>query len=94
MKDPKVSEWEARQAQDAKNRAERAAAAETERRATALEAATTSHERSTIWNVLILAAEKYDENANAMRAAGQDRLADAFVQQAKDARALMERFEP
>lgn len=94
MKDPKVVEWEARQTQEVKDRAARLDALEAERRAAALDAAFTRCERQTAWNALHVAAAHFDENANVMRAAGQDGAADQFVKQAKDARELAQRIEP
>lgn len=92
--DDQVKKWEAEQAAKARDRRVVRETLEADRKAAALDQALTSQERHTAWHALQLAAERFDENANVAVAAGENGLADVFVQQAKDSRALMERLAP
>jgi hypothetical protein len=67
---------------------------EEERRAEALDVATTPQERSTAWHALTLAAERFDLDAKVATETGHPRLAEQFERQAKDSRALADRMSP
>jgi hypothetical protein len=58
-----------------------------------LRRALTSNERQTANHALLLAAERFDEDAKASREAGQARLAEQFERQARESRELAERME-
>lgn len=49
-------------------------------------------ERSTIENCLMVAAERFEENAKLMREANQNGLAEQFDRQVEDARRLREKI--
>ena len=55
--------------------------------------ALTAGERQTAHHALMLAAERFDEDANECRKADQPRLAEQFDRQARESRDLAERME-